>query len=205
VALTALDRDLLKRCLAHEPGAWNDFVDRFLGLFYHVIHHAAHLRSMPLRAEDTEDLAAQILLKIVEKDYNVLRQFRGVSSLATYLTVIARRICVQEMAERIATREVQPKVDGHRQPEPEEPPAAAVGLETLEEVAKLLRKLPSRERQVVRLHYLEGRTYEEISTALNLPINSIGPILSRARKKMRQDVKNPPPVIRRQPTRPEEE
>jgi RNA polymerase sigma-70 factor, ECF subfamily len=205
VALTALDRDLLKRCLAHEPGAWNDFVDRFLGLFYHVIHHSAHLRSMPLRAEDTEDLAAQILLKIVEKDYNVLRQFRGVSSLATYLTVIARRICAQELTERIAAREVQPKVDGHRPPEPEEPPAAAVGLETLEEVARLLRKLPSRERQVVRLHYLEGRTYEEISTALNLPINSIGPILSRARKKMRQDVKNPPPVVRRQPTRPEEQ
>jgi RNA polymerase sigma-70 factor (ECF subfamily) len=205
VALTALDRDLLKRCLAHEPGAWNDFVDRFLGLFYHVIHHTAHLRSVPLRAEDTEDLAAHILLKIVERDYNVLRQFRGVSSLATYLTVIARRICVQEMAERAAAREVQPKADGQRPPEPEEPPSPAVGLETLEEVAKLLRKLPARERQVVRLHYLEGRSYEEISTALNLPINSIGPILSRARKKMRQDVKNPPPVLRQRPAKPEEE
>lgn len=205
MALTALDRDLLKRCLAHEPGSWNDFVDRFLGLFYHVIHHTAHLRSLPLRAEDTEDLAAQILLKIVERDYNVLRQFRGVSSLATYLTVIARRICVQEMAERAAAREVQPKVDGQRPPEPEEPPSPAVGLETLEEVAKLLRKLPARERQVVRLHYLEGRSYEEISTALNLPINSIGPILSRARKKMRQDVKNPPPVVRQRPAKPEEE
>ncbi len=77
MALTALDRDLLKRCLAHEPGAWNDFVDRFLGLFYHVIHHTAHLRSVPLRPEDTEDLAAHILLKVVERDYQVLRQFRG--------------------------------------------------------------------------------------------------------------------------------
>jgi RNA polymerase sigma-70 factor (ECF subfamily) len=109
------------------------------------------------------------------------------------------------MAERAAAREVQPKVDGQRAPEPEEPPSPAVGLETLEEVAKLLRKLPARERQVVRLHYLEGRSYEEISTALNLPINSIGPILSRARKKMRQDVKNPPPVVRQRPARPEEE
>jgi hypothetical protein len=31
---------------------------------------------------------------------------------------------------------------------------------------------------------------------LNIPVNTIGPILSRARKKLRQDVKSPPPVQR---------
>src|ERR1700687_2203990 len=81
VALTTLDRTLLQHCLNHEPGAWNDFVDRFLGLIYHVIHHTAHLRSAPLRPEDNEDLAAEVLLQIVAKDYTVLRQFRGHSSL----------------------------------------------------------------------------------------------------------------------------
>jgi RNA polymerase sigma-70 factor (ECF subfamily) len=198
VALTAADRGLLQRCLHHEPGAWNDFVDRFLGLIYHVIHHTAHLRSAPLRPEDTEDVAAEVLLGIVAKDYQVLRQFRGQSSLATYLTVIARRICVHELARRAAAREVQPKPDGHRVPEMEieEPPRAEVGLESLEEVQKLLARLPSRERAVVRFYYLEGRTYEEIATELNIPVNSIGPILSRARKKMRKGVANPPPVHR---------
>jgi RNA polymerase sigma-70 factor (ECF subfamily) len=199
VALTAVDRALLQRCLHHEPGAWNDFVDRFLGLVYHVIHHTAHLRSAPVRPEDTEDLAAEVLLGIVAKDYQVLRQFRGQSSLATYLTVVARRICVHELARRTAAREVQPKPDGQQIPEleeVEEPPKAQVGLESLEEVQKLLAKLPSRERSVVRLYYLEGRTYEEIATELNVPVNSIGPILSRARQKMRKGVTNPPPVHR---------
>jgi RNA polymerase sigma-70 factor (ECF subfamily) len=79
-------------------------------------------------------------------------------------------------------------------PEPEEQPRKELGLEQLEEVEKLLRKLPSRERKVVRLYYLEGRSYEEISTELNIPVNSIGPILSRARKKLRKDVKSPPPI-----------
>ncbi len=68
-----------------------------------------------------------------------------------------------------------PEPDGQTKP----------GLDTLEEVAKLLRKLPSRERAVVRLFYIEGRTYEEISTELNIPVNSIGAILSRARKKLK--------------------
>jgi RNA polymerase sigma-70 factor (ECF subfamily) len=193
VALTNLDRDLLRRCLNHQPGAWNDFVDRFLGLIYHVVHHTAHLRSTPLKPEDTEDLAAEVLLQIVANDYAVLRQFRGNSSLATYLTVIARRICVHELARQSAAREVQPgggPVDLERVES--EDVGRAQGLESLEEVERLLSKLPSREREVVRLHYVEGRTYEEISTELSIPVNSIGPILSRARKKLRKDVKTPP-------------
>ena len=109
MALTAVDRALLQRCLDHEPGAWNDFVDRFLGLIYHVVHHTAHLRSTPLRPEEIEDVVQEVLLEIVAKDYAVLRQFRGKSSLATYLTVIARRICVQELSKRLVAREVQPK------------------------------------------------------------------------------------------------
>jgi RNA polymerase sigma-70 factor (ECF subfamily) len=195
VALTAVDRALLQRCLNHDRGAWNDFVDRFLGLIYHVVHHTAHLRSSALRPEDVEDVAAEILLQIVSNDYAVLRQFRGQSSLATYLTVIARRICVHELARRAAVREVQPKVDGHAAAlEREEPAKAQVGLESLEEVQKLLKKLPARERQIVRLCYLEGRSYEEISTEMHLPVNSIGAILSRAKRRLRKDVKKPPPV-----------
>jgi RNA polymerase sigma-70 factor, ECF subfamily len=187
----------LQRCLGHEPGAWNDFVDRFLGLIYHTVRHTAYLRSMPLRAEDVEDVAAEILLQIVANDYAVLRQFRGQSSLATYLTVIARRICVHELARRAAAREVQLKADGAQQAEEAEEPRAQLGLERVEEVNRLLGKLPAREREVVRLFYLEGRRYEEISSALNIPVNSIGPILSRARKKLNKDVKNAPPTVRK--------
>lgn len=198
--LTSADRTLLQRCLSHEPGAWNDFVDRFLGLIYHVVHHTAHLRSTPIRPEDTEDLAAEILMQIITNDYAVLRQFRGQSSLATYLTVIARRICVHELAQRSAAREVLSHGNARTiaAPEPEEPPKAQLGLESLEEVQKLLSKLPSRERKVVRLYYLEGRSYEEISTELNIPVNSIGPILSRARKMLRKDVKNSAPAPKRE-------
>lgn len=197
--LTSIDRALLQRCLNHEPGAWNDFVDRYLGLIYHVIRHTAHLRSVPLSPEDTEDVAAEILLQLVANDYAVFRQFRGHASLATYLTVIARRTCVQELVRRTGGQEAQARPEVHRAANREEQPRALQGLENLEEVQRLLRKLPARERQVVRLFYFEGRTYEEISTALHIPVNSIGPILSRARQKLRQTVKNPPAVRHEQP------
>jgi len=179
VPLTTVDRTLLQRCLQHHRGAWNDFVDRFLGLIYHVVHFTAHQRSVKLQPEDVEDLAAEVLLQIVANNYQVLHQFRGQSSLATYLTVIARRSCVQELARRAqrsaAEIRVRESAESHK---------PASGLETLEEVQRLLRRLPTREREVVRLFYLEGRSYEEISTALHLPVNSIGPVLSRVKKKL---------------------
>lgn len=195
--LTAVDRTILQRCLQHAPGAWNDFVDRFLGLIYHTVRHTAHLRSMPLRPEDVEDVAAEILLQIVANDYAVLRQFRGQSSLATYLTVIARRSCVHELARRGAAREVQVEGDGLQKVAEAEEPRAEVGLESVEEIQRLLARLPGKEREVVRLFYMEGRRYEEISSELNISVNSIGPILSRARKKLNKAVRNAPPTVRR--------
>ena len=50
----------------------------------------------------------------------------------------------------------------------------------------LLRRLKGREREIVRLYYLESRTYEEISTETDVPVNTIGAVLSRARKKLRE-------------------
>ena len=47
-------------------------------------------------------------------------------------------------------------------------------------------QLPGAEAQVVRLYHLEGKSYHEISSTVGMPENSIGPILSRARNKMRR-------------------
>jgi RNA polymerase sigma-70 factor (ECF subfamily) len=185
VGLIARDRDLLRRCLHHEPGAWNDFVDRFLGLIYHVVQHAADARSYQLTPEDKEDIAGQVMLRIVENDYAALRLFRGKSSLAAYLTVIARRTCVHELANRAQIKEKENNTRPSEQIADKADSRPKPGLETLEEVSKLLKRLPSRERAVVRVFYIVGRTYEEISTELNIPVNSIGAILSRARKKLR--------------------
>src|SRR5271165_6511979 len=91
VPLSELDRKLIDRCMGREPGAWNDFVDRYVGLIYHVIQHVAQARSRVVSQADMEDIAAEILFFKHETAYEILRRYKGVSSLPTYLTVIARR------------------------------------------------------------------------------------------------------------------
>lgn len=184
---TAVDRDLLRRCLNREPGSWNDFVDRFLSLIYHTIGYTAHLRSTRLAPEDVEDIAAEVLLRIVADNFKVLKEFRKESSLATYLTVVARRTCVNELVRRQKARDAIKRGESRlAQPDPDDAPVAQKSIESLEEVEKLLRRLKGQDREIVRLYYLEGRTYEEISTETDVPVNTIGAVLSRARKKLRE-------------------
>ncbi len=97
MALSDIDRNLLDRCLARKPRAWEDFVDRFMGLVVHVTNHSAQCRSIRLTPEDREDLCAEVFLAIIRDDYAVLQRFRRQSSLATYLTVVARRVVVREL------------------------------------------------------------------------------------------------------------
>lgn len=184
VALSEIDRNLLQRCLARKPRAWEDFVDRFMGLVVHVVNHSAQSRSLRLAPEDREDLVAQVFLAVVRDDMAVLRQFRGESSLATYLTVIARRVIVAELLKQKAPSRLATQPPMHEM--------AMAGAEVeqrvsdREEVERLLAGLDAAEARVVRMYHLEGKSYQEISSAVGLPENSVGPTLSRARRKMRR-------------------
>lgn len=176
-----MDRSLIERCLARRAGAWEEFVDRFAGLVTHVVSHTVRLRSMVLAAEEREDLAADVFLAFIANDFAVLRRYRGESSLATYLTVIARRVVVRRLLNRPRFARLD---DGAAQtPSPHGDPVRAAG--DVEELEHLLSQLDEAERRVVQLYHLEGKSYREISDEVGAPSNSIGPTLSRARGKLK--------------------
>jgi RNA polymerase sigma-70 factor (ECF subfamily) len=186
VPLREIDRQLIDRCLRKEPGAWNDFVDRYMGLIYHVIHHVEHARSLVLSGPDVEDIAAEIFLGLVDDDYAVLRRFKGHSSLPTYLTVVARRICIREVVKRQRESELG-HVSAHRTAIADEGSSGEVeAVLGTEEVERMLQGLPDRDAQVVRLYHLKFLNYRQIAKQLNIPENSVGPILTNARKRLRR-------------------
>lgn len=189
MALSAIDRKLLQRCLSGKPHSWEDFVDRYIGLALHVIRHTARSRSLHLTPQDEEDLASEFFLKVIRDDYAVLRRFRGESSLATYLTVIARRVVVRELLRHgKASPSVKPSaVEYDSVPDPSAV-APEQRISDREELEHLMRGLSGSEADVVRLYHLEGKSYREISSAIGMPENSIGPTLSRARAKLRYTV-----------------
>lgn len=180
MALSDIDRNLLERCLARKPRAWEDFVDRFTGLVIHVVNHTARCRSIMLSSADREDLTADVLLAIVRDDFAVLRHFRGKSSLATYLTVVARRIVVRKLVESRAATSLGAAADAVA-----DGASSEQRMTDREEVEQLMEQLDDSEAAVVRMYHLEGKTYQEISRTTGMPTNSVGPMLTRARAKLR--------------------
>ena len=183
MALSEIDRNLIQRCLAHSPRAWEDFVDRFMGLVIHVVNHTAKCRSIRLTREDRDDLASQVFLAIVGEEFAVLQRFRGECSLATYLTVVARRVVVHQLLDRKIAAPLQGNLEEAVGSDGEE---AEQRISDREQVERLLSGLQETEAAVVRMYHLEGKSYREISAATGMSENTVGPTLSRARLKMRQ-------------------
>lgn len=182
MVLSNLDRDLLNRCLEGTPEAWEDFVDRFLGLILYVVTDVAKSRGIELQNGMRDDVVADVFLALVDHDFRTLRRFRGQSSLGTYLVVVARRIAVRKLAEAQRRRQVSSLRN--------EPASGEAGDDLLtadrEEVQTLLGRLPTSEATAVRMYHLEERSYREIGQQIGIPENSVGPLLSQARAKLRK-------------------
>lgn len=185
MALSEIDRNLLERCIERKPRAWEDFVDRFMGLVVHVANNTVRSRSLRVGPEDREDLCAAVFLEIIRDDFAVLRHFRRQSSLATYLAVVARRVVVHELLK--SRTPLQLGEDAEKQTAAQENGSEIEQRITdHEEVERLLEELEGQEAEAVRLYHLEGKSYQEIGEGLGIAVNSVGPILTRAREKMRR-------------------
>ena len=117
---------------------------------------SAHARSVRLTSEDVDDLCAEVFLALLDRDFAVLRQFRGQCSLATYLTVVARRIIVREMARR-RMAEALGHVHAHQ---------SAIDMagsdrrelqriDDRDELQRMLTGLPDMDAKIVRQYHLE--------------------------------------------------
>ena len=67
-----------------------------------------------------------------------------------------------------------------------DPERRMMNAEQQQRVHVMLEKLPVKQRRVVRLFHLQGKSYAEISAELQMPIGSIGPTLRRAEAKLRE-------------------
>jgi RNA polymerase sigma-70 factor, ECF subfamily len=182
VVLSVIDRTLLNRCIEGAPGAWEDFVDRFIALISHVVSTTGELRLGSLSEQSRDDIVAEIFLRLVENDFAILRRFRGQSSLGTYLVVVSRRIAIRRLTQMSrasnGSRPLSVEPEGREE-------NGQLDMENTEEVQSLLAKMPTPEATAIRMYHMEERTYKEISSQIGIPENSVGPLLSKARSRLR--------------------
>ena len=95
------ERSLLDRVAAGQSPAWDDLVDRFIGLVYHTIDHTSQALGVRLSPHEAEGLCAEVFGLILSDHMQVIRTFTWQSNFETWLAVRARRHIVWRLHQRL--------------------------------------------------------------------------------------------------------
>ncbi len=156
----------------------DEFKQKFLPCHRQLYRTAFRLLGNAL---DAEDMVQEAYLKL----WNRRDELAGIDSVEAYCVTLLKHLCYDSL------RLVRPDEDDHP---PEELPLAAesnVAREVEErdevgQVKRLIGRLPRPQRQVILMRDVNDCSYEEIEQATGLSAVNIRVLLSRARKKIRE-------------------
>lgn len=177
---------LVQRLIAHDREAWCEFVHQFQGLVCARIQRTAQECHANLPASDCDDICAEVFAGLLNKQFAALRQFEGRSSLATWLSVITRRVALKHINKR------KPSLFGDQEGYAEEASddLNSLGQLIADEQQEMLKRnyemLSESDREILELFHREELGYSEISRRLGISINTVGPKLHRAHERLRR-------------------
>lgn len=136
-------------------------------------------RSMLGPTAEAEDVGQEVFIRF----YEALKNFRGESTVATYLTRIAINLSLNE----IKRRKRRWSVFGSDE-EGDHVAAAEDKMDLREMLSLELNKLEPDFRAVVTLRLIEGYTTEETAKILEVPLGTVLSRLARAQQKLRTGI-----------------
>ena len=143
-----------------------------------LIRYAAQITGDLDRARD---VVQDTFVRLCEEERS-----RVEGHLAQWLFTVCRNraLDVQRKESRmVVLNESEMEICESREPSPA---AAAEQRENLNSVLRLLSTLPHNQREVIRLKFQNGLSYEEISRVTNLTVSNVGFLIHTAIKTLRQ-------------------
>jgi RNA polymerase sigma-70 factor, ECF subfamily len=175
------DEELVRRAAQGDHGSFRSLVDR------HGKRLCALAVSLCGNATDAEDVVQESLAGA----YRSLKTFQGRASVSTWLMRIVFR-----QASRFRKRRPMRMASLDEFAEDDHSGPAAVDSNTPAHVDRkldiqaLLRHLSVDHREVIVLRELQGLSYEEIATVLEVPRGTVESRLSRARTELKEVLKD---------------
>jgi RNA polymerase sigma-70 factor (ECF subfamily) len=130
-----------------------------------------------------------VLAELFQDDLKTLRTYRGRAKLSTWLAVITRRVTIRTLTAIGGRGERQPGSDCDLEQiaAPSERSSLSGELDCREIVLQhCLRQLSEPDRLVLKLHFEERLSYDQIGRQLGMSANAVGPKLSRAQKRLKK-------------------
>jgi RNA polymerase sigma-70 factor, ECF subfamily len=161
------DEECVRCCLNNHPEAFRVLVER---------HQAALMRRLCACTGNSEE-AAEVTQETFVRAYFALRDLRKPAAFFPWLVGIADRVAKETYRAAKRRRTV-----AWEQAEPADKHEVCADTAVAEAVAKL----PDTYREVVVLRFYEGKSCEEISRALDVPLGTVTKRLSRAYGRLRE-------------------
>lgn len=170
------------RCAAGDKAALDEFVRRTRS----AIQRGATVALRKFRISDKEaieNVYQQVFVELLRDGGKTLRTYRGESDLEGWVSVISMRTAYRIQRQKTPEASLPELLPAAPTPAPGE---KAEQSEFLNRLDAAFRKLDSREAALLRLSYYEEMSYKEIANALGLPLNSVSPLLIRAKEKLKK-------------------
>jgi RNA polymerase sigma-70 factor (ECF subfamily) len=160
------ERGLVDACLANRPGAFDLIVERHRRSIYQLCYRFVG------NHEDASDLSQDVFLRA----YRGLGNFRGQSSLATWLYRIAVNVCLNRVSAKAPASEPLDDGRGERQFVDSSAESAAERMLRAERGARVraaIARLPRKQRATLILRAYHEMSHQEIAEALGSSVGAV--------------------------------
>ena len=146
--------------------------------------NAAHrlARSFTRNAADAEDIVQEAAMRALR----YFQTFAGGNARAWFLTIV-RNVCCKwhDRGRRLLLDPFDEEDNGNAVDAPFDPETLMLQKADAEAIHRAMNRMPERLRTVLILRELEGLSYRELATTLDVPIGTVMSSLSRARQSLR--------------------
>ena len=181
-AKEATDSELVEMIINVTPRAYRQIIKRYQTKLFSYLYRLIGNR------EETEDLLQNVFVKV----YNNLDRFDRRKKFSSWIYRIAHNEAVNFLKKRgkkkfISLEDITTTKDKLEISTSEKSPADSwIKKELKKEVEMAMEKLPAKYKEVLILRYFLDKSYGEMSEILGKPVNTVGTLLNRAKKKLLQ-------------------
>ena len=156
------EADLVTACLAGQPGAFDLIVERHRRPIYQLCYRFVG------NHEDASDLSQDVFLRA----FRGLRNFKGQSSLGTWLYRIGVNVCLNRISVKTPISE---PIDKHQHVEGrhESPSDRMLRGERAMQVRAAIARLPRKQRAALILRTYHDMSHQEIADALGSSVGAV--------------------------------
>jgi RNA polymerase sigma-70 factor (ECF subfamily) len=164
------DAELVQRCRAGDPDAWNALVERFSRYVYAIC-----VQGFRLSDADAEDVYQEVFTRV----YTRLETLRDDAAVRPWIAQLTRRLCIDRLAG--AARE-QPTAE----PIDEGSEDVLAEIDEAFVVREALAELPEYCQEMLDRFFTRDESYQTISSELDVPSGTIASRISRCLGKLRE-------------------